>query len=145
MKLNKSGLSGSKPPNSQESGLSDFEPIRDRVDRIMGIVDNNQRPIGNMLFFVMYDIESNKVRYQISKYLIKQGCFRIQKSIYLADLPYDTYMIIRADLAEVQACYENEDSILVVPISSDYLHSIKIIGQSIDLDLIMRKNNVLFF
>lgn len=54
-----------------------------------------------MLFFVMYDIESNKVRYQVSKYLIKKGCFRIQRSVFLAELSHEDYSQIRSDLAEV--------------------------------------------
>ena len=45
-----------------------------------------------MLFFVMYDIESNKVRYLIAKYLERHGCTRIQ---VLSFLPTSTkpYMI----------------------------------------------------
>ncbi len=98
-----------------------------------------------MLFFVMYDISSTKVRNQIVKYLLKNGCLRVQKSIFLADLPLSKYNQIRDDLVEVQQCYENEDSILIVPISTDYLQAMKIIGQQIDIDLIMKKKNTLFF
>ena len=98
-----------------------------------------------MLFFVMYDIESNKVRYQIMKYLIKKGCTRVQKSIFLADLPSSIYNTIREELALVQESYDNNDSILIVPISTDYLSAMKIIGQSIDIDVITRSKNTLFF
>ena len=93
----------------------------------------------------MYDIESTKVRNQIVKYLLKNGCTRVQKSIFLADLPVDKYEAIRGDLTEVQQCYENNDSILIVPISTDYLQSMKIIGKTIDVDLIMKTRNTLFF
>ena len=48
-------------------------------------------------------------------------------------------------LTEVQECYENNDSILVVPISTDYLQSMKIIGKTIDVDIIMQTKNTLFF
>ena len=98
-----------------------------------------------MLFFVMYDIESNRVRRQIVKYLERQGCTRVQKSIFLADLPISQYEQIKSDLAEVQACYENLDSILVVPISTDYLKAMKVIGQSINVDVITKSSNTLFF
>lgn len=93
----------------------------------------------------MYDIESNKVRTQVAKYLINQGCTRIQASIFLADTTHEKYDKIREDLAEVQACYENHDSILVVPISTDYLKSMKVIGKNINVDIIMRNRNTLFF
>lgn len=116
-----------------------------RVKQILGIVDNNQRLITNMLFFVMYDIESDKVRTQVSKYLLKQGCFRIQNSVFLADLDASKYNMIRTDLTEVQSFYDNHDSILIVPISTDYLKSMKVIGKSIDIDIITKTKNTLFF
>lgn len=52
---------------------------------------------------------------------------------------------IRSDLKEVQECYDNDDSILVVPISTDYLQAMKIIGKTIDVDIIMQTKNTLFF
>ncbi len=93
----------------------------------------------------MYDIESNRVRNQIVKYLIRTGCTRVQKSIFLADLPIAVYDEIRTNLTEVQQCYDNEDSILIVPISTDYLRSMKVIGQTLDVDLILKTKNTLFF
>ena len=45
----------------------------------------------------------------------------------------------------LQTSNENKDSILVVPISPDYLRSMKIIGQKIELDIILHNKNTLFF
>ncbi len=41
--------------------------------------------------------------------------------------------------------YENHDSIIVCPVSSDILRSMKIIGQNINLDVITQSKNTLFF
>ena len=98
-----------------------------------------------MIFFVMYDIEDDKARRQVFKYLLKLGCYRVQRSVFLADLPNSKYDQIRKDLTEVQAAYDNNDSILVVPISTDYLTAMKIIGQTIDIDVITKTRNTLFF
>ena len=98
-----------------------------------------------MLFFVMYDIESNKVRYNVVKYLERMGCTRIQKSIFLADLSVGVYETIKSDLAEVQSLYDNHDSIIICPISTDLLKSMKVIGLSINIDIITRSKNTLFF
>jgi CRISPR-associated endonuclease Cas2 len=76
----------------------------------------------------MYDIENNKVRNQIAKYLIKKGCTRVQRSIFLADLNTDTYEMIKSDLTEVQAMYDNHDSILIVPVSMEHIRAMKVIG-----------------
>ena len=98
-----------------------------------------------MLFFVMYDIESNKVRALVHKYLKRMGCTPIQRSIFLADTEIETYNQIKSDLADVQEAYENNDSIIVLPVSTDYLRMMKIIGQKIEVDVITHSRNTLFF
>lgn len=144
-KLKRSGLSGSPSPNRTQVKLDDLVSVEERVERVLNLINKKKRSATNMLFFVMYDIENNKIRNYISKYLLKRGCFRIQRSIFLADLNNAVYEEIKKDLAGVQETYENNDSIIVVPISTDYLQSMKIIGQSIDIDLITRSRNTLFF
>ena len=139
------GISSSAVPNRTCNSMDELQTVEERVARVLGIVNNHNRPATNMLFFVMYDIESDKVRTQVVKYLQRKGCTRVQRSIFLADLDTPVYEEIRNDLAEVQAAYENNDSILIVPISTDYLRSMKIIGQSIELDVITHSKNTLFF
>lgn len=144
-KLNRSGIDNSLVPNRLPIDLKCFPSIDERIERVIGIVENSSRPVSNMLFFVMYDIENNKVRAQIAKYLIRKGCTRVQRSIFLADLNVTLYDSIKSDLLEVQAMYNNHDSIMIVPISTDNLKSMKVIGQSIDIDIIMKSKNTLFF
>lgn len=144
--LAKAGLKDSLPPNrDMDKKTDELLSLEERLEEIFEITEKRDRNIGNMLFFVMYDIENNKVRSLVSKYLIKNGCTRIQKSIFLADLPSEKYEQIRSDLTEVQEAYENFDSILVVPISTDYLKSMKIIGKNISVDVITKSKNTLFF
>lgn len=145
-KLVHAGIESSRPIDSRGYACCpDVGTLEERIAQLLGILHNKQRKNTNMLFFVMYDIESNKVRYQIAKYLLRKGCFRIQRSIFLADLNHEQYECIRSDLAEVQACYENQDSILIVPVSTDLLKAMKIIGKSLDLDIILHTKNTLFF
>ena len=120
-------------------------PLEERVQDILGLSDNARKRKDMMLFFVMYDIESDKVRRLVVKYLIREGCTRIQKSIFLADRPVATYNKIKSDLAEVQAVYDNEDSIIVLPVTTDYLRMMKVIGKNIDVDIITHNKNTLFF
>ena len=120
-------------------------PLEERVQDILGLSDNARKRKDRMLFFVMYDIESDKVRRLVVKYLIREGCTRIQKSIFLADRPVATYNKIKSDLAEVQAVYDNEDSIIVLPVTTDYLRMMKVIGKNIDVYIITHNKNTLFF
>ena len=98
-----------------------------------------------MLFFVMYDIESNKVRRTVATYLEKKGCQRIQKSVYLANLDSSVYEQIRSDLTEGQGMYENNDSIIFCQASVDELKSMDVIGHNLDLDLVLKGRNTMFF
>lgn len=142
-KLRLAGVEHSAPP-TRPCSTDGLESLEQRLQAIFDLT-TSKRKASHMLFFVMYDIESNKVRRLIAKYLDRKGCTRVQKSIFLADLPTATYQQIRTDLAEVQACYDNHDSILVVPISTDYLRSMRVIGQNIDIDIITKSKNTLFF
>lgn len=145
-KLHEAGLDRNLPPNGSRADDWDQLPtLESRLTTLLNIVTTNQRPATNMLFFVMYDIESNKVRRIVVRYLQKKGCIRVQKSIFLADQPVAIFEQIKSDLAEVQACYDNHDSILIVPISTDYLRAMKVIGQDVALDVITKSKNTLFF
>lgn len=144
-KLTRAGITGSPQPNRTSADSDQLTTLQERVERILGLVNKSRRPAGSMIFFVMYDIQDNKVRTQVHKYLLRMGCHRVQRSVFLADLPNSTYDQIRNDLTEVQAAYDNEDSILVVPISTDYLTAMKIIGQTIDVDVITQRRNTIFF
>lgn len=144
--LEHAGVDGSK---EIECAIPITEDIIDelplRIKKIVDIFNKHNSRITDVLYFVMYDIESNKVRRQVAKYLLGMGCLRVQKSIFLADLSPEKAMKIKEDLTEVQGCYENEDSILVLPVPSDYLKSMKIIGKNISIDLITKCTSTLFF
>lgn len=144
-KLTHAGIENAAEPNRLATRWEDLSSLEERLKCVLGIINQKNRSASNMLFFVMYDIESNKVRGQIVKYLQRKGCVRVQRSIFLADLEISEYDNIRKDLVAVQATYDNNDSILIVPISSDYLKAMKIIGQKIELDVIMHNKNTLFF
>lgn len=115
------------------------------INKLLGFFKKTNTTEYKMLFFIMYDIENNKVRNLVAKYLEKKGCMRIQKSIFLANVDIPVYQEICVDLAEVQACYDNQDSIIAVPIPIDYLSSMKVIGKYIDTDIIIGTKNTLFF
>lgn len=127
------------------SSNGDIVSVDERVRTLLGIIGRQNKSRGRMLFFVMYDIESNRVRTLIHKYLKRKGCTPIQRSIFLADTSIEVYEEIKTDLAAVQEAYDNNDSIIVLPVSTDYLRMMKIIGQKIEVDVITHSRNTLFF
>ncbi|MCF8228285.1 MAG: CRISPR-associated endonuclease Cas2, partial [Bacteroidales bacterium] len=52
---------------------------------------------------------------------------------------------IHETLREIQDMYQNDDSLFFVPVSTDQMRSMKIVGRSVDFDLIMDNKNTLFF
>lgn len=124
--------------------LSKEEPLDNldtRIDFLLSVTKNNNKK--HMVFFVMYDIENNKVRTLISKYLIAQGCTRIQNSIFLADTSKERMDAIVKDLTSVQETYENNDSIIVSPMSYVNFESMHIIGKQINMELIKKEKKMI--
>lgn len=146
LKFQKAGITAPRYTNREPDSLDEeICDVNKMVERLFCVANRSDRKADTMIFFVMYDIESNKVRSLVSKYLEKKGCVRIQKSIFLADLDRSKFDEIRTDLSQVQSCYENQDSIVLVPISTDYLQSMKVIGKTINVDVITKSVNTLFF
>lgn len=143
--LSESGISGSPRPSEVSENDDQLLPLTVRIDKILGLTEKSKKQNGRMLFFVMYDIESDKVRRLVVRYLQKVGCTRVQKSIFLAESSVATYNRIREDLSEVQAVYDNQDSIIVLPITTDYLRMMKIIGKEVNIDIITKTKSTIFF
>jgi len=143
--LNKAGLQGAKAIDTVPVNSDNVESINERIERIVGIFKHYENKPNNMIYFIMYDIENNKVRGHISKYLISKGCIRVQKSIFIADSDRKKYDELNQTLKEVQALYENNDSIFFVPVSVDEIRAMKIIGKNIDFSMILDTPNTLFF
>jgi CRISPR-associated protein Cas2 len=101
-----------------------------------------QKSIG-MLFFVMYDIEDNKVRNHVAKYLIREGCTRVQKSIFLGNATIKRYHAIADTLREINEMYQNGDSIMVLPVTKDNMTQLSVIGKDLDYKMVVSPPNVL--
>ncbi len=120
-------------------------PLQKRVEKILDWLAQYQPQTGSdMLYFVMYDIEDNKIRNHIAKYLIKKGCMRVQKSIYLAKSSSSIYHEIADTLTDINAMYKNNDSIFLLPVPEDKLRHMRIIGKNVDVELVTKPPNVFF-
>ena len=144
-KLKKSGIAGSPPPNQRWDDGTPVDEINTRIRKVLGVMQLFNNEPNQMIYFIMYDIEENKVRKLVANYLLRKGGIRVQKSIFLANTSRATYDEIHADLREVQECYENNDSIMLVPVSTDLLQAMKVVGKNIDFDLVLKKKNTLIF
>jgi CRISPR-associated protein Cas2 len=120
-------------------------PLKERLPLVDKILNNMKTKTADMMYaFILYDIENNKIRTQIAKYLIKNNCHRVQKSVFLAELKRKKYHEIHQTLKEINAMYDNHDSIFFIPIGEDILNKMKIVGLNIDFELITKPGNTMF-
>lgn len=98
-----------------------------------------------MICFILYDISNNKIRTHIAKYLEEKGCFRVQKSVFMAQLNRKLYLDIVSSITAIQEGYDNSDSVFFVPVSEDEIRGMKIIGKNLNFDLILRRKHTLVF
>jgi CRISPR-associated protein Cas2 len=144
LKLKKAGLTQVPALDATSTPEEDLGSLDERIGNIFKVFHKPLNP-GAMISFIMYDIENNKIRTNIAKFLIRKGCVRVQKSIFLASFDRKKWDEIHKTLKEVQEIYKNYDSIFIVPVSTDELRAMKVIGQSLDLELIVGSRSTLFF
>jgi CRISPR-associated endonuclease Cas2 len=113
-----------------------LEPPSERVARILRFLNKASRKNkDDMYCFIMYDITDDRIRNYLAKYLLRKGCQRIQKSVYVACFQRGEYEEICQDLKEVNDMYDNDDSVFIVPIGESYLQEMKMVGKNVDFSL----------
>lgn len=118
--------------------------LPERLRHMLHILKNKPVKATDMIYLIMYDIENDKVRNAVSKYLISKGCIRIQKSVFIARTSSRLFQEIFKAMKEIQQAYENNDSIILAPINTTDVRSMKIVGKNITLESITDPPDVLF-
>ncbi len=120
-------------------------PLSDRIAAMLQLIKREPLKATEMTYLIMYDISSDKVRLAVAKYLERQGCVRIQKSVFILRSDNPHFQQIHDTLKEVNSYYENEDSIILVPVNASDVRSMKLIGKNVYIQAIVDKPNTLFF
>lgn len=141
-KLKEAGFSFHKEVKKEE--IDPLEPLTERIKKILRILQDKPIKSTTMNYFIMYDIENNKVRNLIAKFLLSKGCIRVQKSVYLCHSNFQKFNEIKKTLAEINEVYENKDSIILIPVNISDARSMKLIGQNVNIDQIIDPPNTVF-
>lgn len=98
-----------------------------------------------MTYLILYDISEDRIRTHISKHLEERGGRRIQKSVFLIKMDIQKYHEIKDYLQQIQEEYDNNDTILFVPLSKGALQDIYMIGNNTAfLDSVDDKKTLIF-
>ena len=136
---------GLRPPPTALPDETALPDLTERIQRILGILRRDALKATDMVYLIMYDIEDDRVRRAIADYLLKEGCVRIQKSVYLLRSANKRFQAIHDTLKEVNEAYANADSIILVPVNSSDVRAMRLIGQNVDIKLVTDPPNTLFF
>jgi CRISPR-associated endonuclease Cas2 len=145
--LKKAGLrrrppADGRPPFDEEAPLP---PPAERVDLILRLLAlAHRKKHDDMFCFIMYDITDDRIRLYLAKYLLRMGCQRIQKSVYIARFQREEYDEVCLTLKEVNDMYDNEDSVFIVPIGESYLRELKMVGKNVDFSIVVDTPGTLF-
>lgn len=97
-----------------------------------------------MYCFICYDIENDKIRRMVAKLLEREGCIRVQKSVFFARIHRKRHARLTDLLRQIQQLYDNQDSIMLLPVGEDMLNALHCIGQSFDLQQLTAPKHTVF-
>lgn len=87
-----------------------------------------------MLTWLVYDISLNRTRKKVADRCLDLGLYRVQKSVFLGDLPgnrVEEILLFSRDLLE-----PDKDSLYVFPMCREDFAQVRILGQGFERDLV---------
>ncbi len=87
-----------------------------------------------MLTWVVYDISKDKTRTKVAKRCLDFGLYRVQKSVFLGDLPpnrIDEILLFSRELLVPET-----DSVYIFPMCREDFAKVRIVGMGFDRKLV---------
>lgn len=94
---------------------------------------------------ILYDIEHNPTRNQLSKYLEQMGLTRVQYSVFIGKLTGTQWLHVQNSLEKkFKPLLQNTDKLYIWNLSETELEKAKMLGLPIDLDRVLERKTYLF-
>lgn len=87
-----------------------------------------------MLTWVVYDISKDRTRTKIARRCLDFGLYRVQKSVFLGDVPpnrVEEILLFSRELLDLEI-----DAVYVFPMCREDFDKVKIVGQGFDRKLV---------
>lgn len=98
----------------------------------------------DVIFLVMYDISDDYTRRTVVDYLLREGCLRIQRSIFMGNLSFCKMQNIVRTLEEIREGSSSDDSYIIVPLRKESVNAMVICGDRRNIDMILRRQDIVF-
>jgi CRISPR-associated endonuclease Cas2 len=101
-------------------------------------------------FFICYDISDDKRRLHLSKLLLRTGCCRVQKSVFVAcDFERVEMLRLKTKVDKLLNSQYTEgssldDSVLYIPLDNDAVKGVLWQGQTEEWTILWKKENLKF-
>ncbi len=130
-------LRGSGPDTTADN-------LGSRVEQILAWLEGHPiRTDNDMMYLAMYDISDDKIRLNVAKYLKAKGMIRIQKSVWLGSSDRREFAEIGSTLRDINAAYKNMDSIVMLPVTTETMAGMHLIGANADFQMVTKPPKVL--
>ena len=93
-----------------------------------------------MIYWVIYDISSNKIRNKIASKCKNYGFFRVQKSSFIGDLSQNRMEMLSLEIRDLPL--EEQDCVFIMPCCKSCFYSKDIIG-TLDEEKVKQKDFVI--
>lgn len=98
-----------------------------------------------MLKLICYDIENDRLRTWVSKYLERQGLTRLQYSVFVGTLTREQWATLWTRVHEqCTAHFKDDDSLYCMILSKGAFQKVQQVGKTIDTDFILDEGYTLY-
>ena len=120
----------------EEKGLDELDKFQYRIW--------NKRPaLRSRLIICTYDISETRQRNVVVKCLKSSGMHRVQKSVFMAEISERAYKLMRAQFKSMEAEFESQDHIMLMPFTEQQLIGMHVTGKSLDVPYLLNRKRVL--
>jgi CRISPR-associated protein Cas2 len=122
---------------SPVKGIEEFEKLQAKILR-------RGKNIQDQFIICTYDISLNRSRNTLIKGLFRAGLYRVQKSVFMGEISEKSLRQLENECRTIMKELEENDHIMLIPLSEQQAFRIHVTGKSLDLNLLLNRRRVLF-
>jgi len=98
-----------------------------------------------MIRLVFYDIQVDAIRLKISKFLLRKGFERLQKSVFIGECSSNKWQEMQKPLEKLYGTFEIENKIQSIVLEENAVWDMYCLGEKPDFEYICGRKKIIFF